>query len=177
MARDIRELYLPIRITAEDRSYFRLLWRDQEIDRRPDVYEFERVVFGDTSSPFRAQFVAQENARRHKESYPLAAETVEQSTYMDDSFDSTQTEEEAIELYEQLNGLWKLAGMEPRKWVSNSYSVLEKIPSEKRAVKADLAKENIPTITTLGVLWLAEDDVFSFQIEEVLQPQFTKRFL
>ena len=91
--------------------------------------------------------------------------------------DSTQTEEEAIELYEQLNGLWKLAGMEPWKWVSNSYSVLQKISSEKRAAKVDLAKENIPTIKTLGVLWLAEDDVFSFQVEEVLQPQFTKRFL
>jgi hypothetical protein len=38
-------------------------------------------------------------------------------------------------------------------------------------------KENIPTIKTLGVLWLAEDDVFSFQVEEVLQPQFTKRFI
>ena len=67
--------------------------------------------------------------------------------------------------------------MEPRKWVSNSYSVLEKIPSEKRAAKVDLAKENIPTIKTLGVLWLAENDVFSFQVEEVLQPQLTKRFL
>ena len=50
--------------------------------------------------------------------------------------------------------------------MSNSYSVLEKIPSEKRVAKVDLAKENIPTIKTLGVLWLAEDDVFSFQVEK-----------
>jgi hypothetical protein len=63
MACDIREMYLQIRIPAEDRTYFRILWRDLEIDRRPDVCEFERVIFGDTSAPFRAQFVAQENAR------------------------------------------------------------------------------------------------------------------
>ena len=64
VACDIREMYLQIRIPAEDRSYFRFLWRDLEIDPRPDVYEFERVVFGDTSAPFRAQFVAQENVPR-----------------------------------------------------------------------------------------------------------------
>ena len=108
---------------------------------------------------------------------PLAAESVEKSTYMDDSLDSTQTDEEAIKLYEQLNGLWKLAGMEPRKWVSNSHRVLEKIPSEKLAAEIDLDQGNIPPIKTLGVLWLAEDDVFSFQVDKVFQMQFTKRSL
>ena len=63
LACDIREMYLQIRIPTEDRSYFRFLWRGLEIERRPDVYEFERVVFGDTSAPFHAQFVTQENAR------------------------------------------------------------------------------------------------------------------
>lgn len=46
-----------------------------------------------------SQFVAQENARRNQETYPLAAETVLESTYIDDSIDSVETEEEGIELY------------------------------------------------------------------------------
>ncbi|XP_028407850.1 uncharacterized protein LOC114530430 [Dendronephthya gigantea] len=104
-------------------------------------------------------------------------QVIEKSTYMDDSLDSTRTDEEAIELYEQLNKLWNLAGMDPRKWVSNSHRVLERIPSEKRAEKVDLDQGNIPTIKTLGVLWLAEDDVFSFRVEAVLEPKFTKRTL
>ena len=91
-------MYLQIRIPAVERSYFRFLWRDLETDRLPDVYEFERIVFGDASAPFRAQFVAQENARCHKGTFPLAAETIQKSTYMDDSLDSARTEEEAIEL-------------------------------------------------------------------------------
>ena len=177
LACDIREMYLQIRIPAVERSYFRFLWRDLETDRRPDVYEFERIVFGDASAPFRAQFVAQENARCHKETFPLAAETIEKSTYMDDSLDSARTEEEAIELYNQLDSLWKLASMEPRKWVSNSASVLENIPSEKRASQVDLEDGTIPSIRTLGVLWLAKDDVFSFQVEVVINVPFTKRSL
>ena len=46
---------------------------------------------------------------------------------MDDSLDSTRTVDEVIGLYNQLDSLWKLAGIEPRKWVSNSDSVLENI--------------------------------------------------
>jgi len=42
--------------------------------------EFSRVVFGKSSAPMEAQFVAQENARRHQDVYPLAAETVLKST-------------------------------------------------------------------------------------------------
>ena len=38
-----------------------------------------------------AQFVAQKNARRLQDVYPLAAETVLKSTYMDDSIDSVET--------------------------------------------------------------------------------------
>lgn len=43
-----------------------------------------------------AQFVVQENARRHQHQYPLAAETVMKSTYMDDSIDSVETVEKVF---------------------------------------------------------------------------------
>ena len=58
VACDVSEMYLQIRIPIEDRSKFRFLWRNIEVDRKPDIYEFERVVFGDASAPFRAQFVS-----------------------------------------------------------------------------------------------------------------------
>ena len=44
-----------------------------EVDRDPDVYEFERVVFGNASAPFP---VSQENAMIHEETFTLASETV-----------------------------------------------------------------------------------------------------
>ena len=58
-----------------------------------------------------SQFVAQENARRNQDRYPLAAETVLKSTYMDDSIDSVENDDEGVELYRQLKELWGVAGM------------------------------------------------------------------
>ena len=69
-------MYLRIEIKEKDRLYFRILWCDNETLREPDEYEFTRVVFGNRSAPMEAQYVAQENAQKFKESYPLAAETV-----------------------------------------------------------------------------------------------------
>ena len=81
---DIQEMYLQIEIEEADRPYFRFLWRDREVSREPDVYEFSRVVFGKNSAPIESQFVARENARRHQKEFPQAAETIMNSTYMDD---------------------------------------------------------------------------------------------
>ena len=83
LAFDIKEMYLQVEIEERDRPYFRMLWRDLDSSREPEVYEFSRVVFGKNSAPMEAQFVAQENARRHQDVYPMAAETVLKSTYMD----------------------------------------------------------------------------------------------
>ena len=63
VACDVCEMYLQIRIPIEDRSKFRLIWRNLEVNRKPDICEFEQVVFGAASAPFRAQYVSQENAR------------------------------------------------------------------------------------------------------------------
>ena len=109
IACDIKEMFLQIEIEQKDLSYFRILWRDYEHDREPDEYEFTRVVFGKNSAPMESQFVAQENARRHQTDYPLAAETVLKSTYMDDSIDSVENDVTAVELSRQLQQLSQIA--------------------------------------------------------------------
>ena len=131
----------------------------------PEAYEFNRVVFGINSSPFMAQFVTQENARSNKYELPLAAETVEKSTYMDDSLDSVEDEATAIELYKQLTELWGRAGMHAHKWMSNSLVVLDKIPKEDRLQSVCLSQCYLPSMKTLGLLWIAERDVFRFTID------------
>ena len=101
---DMKEMYLQIEIEEQDRSHFRLFWRDLDSNREPDLFEFSRVVFGKYSAPMESQFVAQENARRNQDRYPLATETVLKSTYMDDSINSPKvieaipTEEGATEI-------------------------------------------------------------------------------
>ena len=178
VACDVSEMYLQIRIPPEDRPKFRFLWRNLEVDRDPDVYEFERVVFGDASAPFRAQFVSQENANIHEDTFPLASETVRKSTYMDDSLDSTRNNDTAIQLFHEMQALWEKAGMKARKWLSNSPEVLTVIPQELRAFEIDLNHNTLPSTKTLGVLWSAEEDAFSFRIvTPMVADVLTKRFI
>ena len=121
-------------------------------------------MFGVNSSPFQAQFVAQSHAEKNKTLYPLAAETVLKSTYMDDSMDSVPDLPTAKELYDQLSELWRSAGMHARKWLSNSPELLRCIPAADCATVVDLDKGLLPKVKTLGVLWDPVKDVFTFSV-------------
>ena len=176
VACDVSEMYLQIRIPPEDRPKFRFLWRNLEVNRKPDVYEFERVVFGHASASFRAQYVSQENAGIHQEEFPLAADTVSKSTYMDDSLDSLRDNDSAIQLVQELQE-WAKAGIKARKWLSNSSEVLAAIPKELRAYEIDL-NDSLPATKTLGVLWRAQQDVLTFQVKKPTEEEkLTKRII
>lgn len=174
---DIKEMYLRIKIAPEDRPYHRFLWRDIDTEKPPDVYQFNTLVFGVNASPFLAQYVTQQHAERYSECYPTAAETIKKSTYMDDSMDSVENTDKAIELYQQLSELWGKASMHARKWLSNSQDVLQKIPVQDRASEVDLSKSELPNQKTLGILWIAAKDNFTFKAKDYPEEKLTKRIL
>ena len=135
-------------------------------------------MFGHASVPFCSQFVSLENAKVYEKEFPLATETVRKSTYMVDSLDSTKDNDSAIQLFQELQSLWNKVGMKARKWFSNSPEVLSAIPQELRALEIDLQHNALPVRKTLGILWNAQEDVFSFrvttpEVENIL----TKRFI
>ena len=82
---------------------------------------------------------------------------------MDDSTDSVKACDEAIKLYKELSELWGKVGMHARKWVSNESEVLKEIPEEERAMEVTLKCGEFPSIKTLGILWKASDDIFTFK--------------
>ena len=66
--------------------------------------------------------------------------------------------------------------MHARKLLSNSAQVLKKIPEEDRAAEVDLDKINLSSMKTLGVLWLAKEDVFTYRVNPPDEKfQLTKR--
>ena len=126
-------------------------------------------MFGVKPSPFLAQFVSQYHAGVHRHQYPRAAEVILRSTYMDDSMVSVMDETEGVELYKEFSELRQKAGMKTHK-------VLENIQSQCRASKVNLDCDEISAVKTLGVLWLATEDVFTFKSDCVLEKfQPTKR--
>ncbi|XP_048247011.1 uncharacterized protein LOC124151440 [Haliotis rufescens] len=172
---DIAEMFLQVEMDPRDRPFHRFLWRSMSPDVPPDVYEFNRLVFGNTASPFLAQFVSQENAKKHEAELPKAAETVMKSTYMDDSMDSVETDDDGLDLYCQLKQLWSKASMHPRKWLSNSLKVLAHIPQSDHASKIDIREGSLPSVKALGLMWVPEDDIFRFKAEPLPTAETTKR--
>ena len=132
---DVSEMYLQIRVKPEDRKYLRFLWREVG---ELITYEMERVMFGLNAAPFLAQLVVQEGAKKLVEKYPRAVETVVNSTYIDDSLDSVETTEMAIELRAQLEEVWKSLGMKTGKWLTNCREVMKEITEDQRSERLDL---------------------------------------
>jgi hypothetical protein len=52
LSADISEMFLQVGLQDKDRPFHRFLWRDFDPSREPDVYEFRRLLFGNTASPF-----------------------------------------------------------------------------------------------------------------------------
>ena len=104
-----------------------------------------------------------QHAKKLQGVFPMAADTILYSTYMDDSMDSIRNEGQAVELYKQLSQLLSAAGMYARKWISNPSKVLETIPPQDRKSEVDLDTDPLPCAKTLGVWWQADEDAFTFK--------------
>ena len=173
---DVAEMYMQIKIAEKDRQFVRFLWRDLDQSRSPDIFQFNRVAFGLNASPFLSQYVTQQHAQKHCNEFGRAADTILKSTYMDDSMDSVDSDNEAIELFYELSNLWRLANMHPRKWVSNSKRVMNVVPECDRALGIDVNAKGLPTVKTLGLWWKAETDCFEYKISFKIEiPIITKR--
>ena len=121
---DIAEMYLQIKLYPQDWPSHRFLWRDLSLEEDIKEYKFDRLVFGLNCSPFLAQLVTQHHAKIYQERYPMASEIILKSTYMDDSMTSVVSEDQGVQLYQELSDLWAGAGMHAHKWLSNSEVVL-----------------------------------------------------
>ena len=124
----------------------------------PKACKFTRVVFGVNGSSYLAQLVSQHNAMIYSRELPRVAEAVCKSTYMDDSFDSVETVEEAIKLHYDLTTLWNSAGMTPRQWLSNFEDVLKIIPKQHLVSSLDLEVQFMSVIKTLRISWESRTD-------------------
>ena len=65
LSADISEKLLQVELQNKDQPFHRLLWRDFDASREPDVYEFQRLWFGNTASPFFSKYVLQTHAKTH----------------------------------------------------------------------------------------------------------------
>ena len=108
---DIRKMYHAVKIDSIDQHTHRFLWRNMEIEREPDVYVITSVSFGDKPAGNIATLALRKTAEMGKETYPKAANVIQNSTYVDNVIDSVDSLNEAKELTEDIVRLLQPGGL------------------------------------------------------------------
>ena len=77
------------------------------------MYQFERTVFEEVSSPSRANYIMRRKAGKNGGDLPLGVKAVYEHFYADDGLPSTNSREEAIEMRKQMPELLRREGVPP----------------------------------------------------------------
>ncbi|XP_055614748.1 uncharacterized protein LOC129761071 [Toxorhynchites rutilus septentrionalis] len=161
---DIREMFHQVQMIEDDQHCLRFLWRTEDAQDEPDVYVLAGMSFGATCSPSCAQFVMNEKAERFRSQFPAAVDVIQKAHYVDDMLTSVETEDDAIELAQQVKQIHSHAGFEMRNWVSNSRKVLKAMGEEQVSEKSmDIASE-MANEKVLGMWWSTSSDTFTYKM-------------
>jgi hypothetical protein len=172
---DISEMFLQIHLDADDQRYHRFLFMNE--DNEVKDYQWTRTLFGGSSVPNISQKVLHILCEQLGEKYPEAVATLLMACYMDDLVDSRKTEAEVAQTIKELLALLALAGMRPRKWLSNSKEVLDGIPAADRAKEVELVDDQLCLNDgkILGVKYSPSADVFFMTGSETPGGKTSKR--
>ncbi|XP_036347245.1 uncharacterized protein LOC118756599 [Rhagoletis pomonella] len=158
---------------TDDSQYQRILWRNEANEIQE--YCLTTVTFGTASAPYTAIRILHQLAEDESTSYPLAAPVLRTEMYVDDVLSGGHSVEIATEIRKQVTLALRSAGMELRKWSSNSSAVLDGIPTENRSDSNALQLNSSDTVKTLGILWQPKKDVFKFRLNFEIDFTATKR--
>lgn len=117
-------MFHQMRMRPEDEHSQRILWCASEDTMEPCDYMMQVVTFGGTCSPSTALYVLNKNASRFEKG-TVAVEAICRRHYVDDMLTSVNTEQEAIQLANDVRYIHHQGGFHMRNWVSNSSTVLE----------------------------------------------------
>lgn len=155
-------MFHQIRIRKEDTHAQRFLFRSDE-NEPPTIYIMDVATFGASCSPCSAQYIMHRNAQENELEFPEAANAIQNKTYMDDYFDSCNTEAEAIDRARQVREIHSRAGVNMRNWVSNRESVLKGMGESSDKPVTIVERDSVEKpLRVLGMVWDPSNDVFKY---------------
>ena len=176
---DISKMYRANELPIRDRDLHRFVWRVNPRDALQD-FRMTRVTFGVSSSSFVANMTVKQNAEDHQIAFPMAAEVVKRSFYVDDCLTGAESREEGVELCRQLRELFAKGDFILRKWNSSSPDVLKDVPSSLRDDHNSLTISDQDCIytKTFGIEWHSILDHFRLTVSHLtFHSALTKRAL
>jgi hypothetical protein len=172
---DIEKMYFQVKLSPNHHKYQRILFRFDP-NSPIDVYQFNRVCFGVSSSPYLAMRVVRQLAADSRDSYPLAAYEAENHMYVDDYISSVDGVDTAEYTYKEMIAMFKSGGFNLVKWISNDNQLMSRIPSAHKSPLA-IKFDDDPNADTkiVGMQWQPADDNFHFKINIDFPETCTKR--
>ncbi len=177
---DVAKMFLRICLREEDKPYHCFLWRESP-QKELIIYQFQSHVFGNKGSPFVALYALREQAKIWRGREPRGAETLANSTLVDDVLDSADSAEEARRDLATVRVILADMGMEVKKCMASDPVVLQDLPEGSRAEEMlDVAaicqdQTGQTELKALGVRYHAGPDHFTFEMGGVREDYWTKR--
>lgn len=166
---DIVKMFRQVEVEDCHKKYQKILWRYSP-DEPVGVYQIERVAYGQAAAPYLSVRAMQQCALDYQSQYPLGAQAVLESFYVDDALKSVDTIEQAMEIKTQMTKLLAKGCFPLDKWCSN------KLIFSKSKEPEFLELNEVEMRSVLGLRWIPTEDMFTFQIEEIPdQKNWTKR--
>ena len=102
---DVSRMCWAILLPGDQRDLHRFVWRTDTTQPLRD-YRMTRLTFRVSASLFAANMGMKQNMLDHASAYPLAAQIVFVSFYMDDGLTDANSVEEAVELSKELEKMF-----------------------------------------------------------------------
>ena len=107
---DIKNMYHAVKLSLLDQHTHIFLWRNLEINPKPDVYVMTSVSFGDKPAGNIAMAARHKTAEMGKLIYPEASNTILKNTYVEDIIDSFSNTVVAGKVIKEIDKLIKKGG-------------------------------------------------------------------
>ncbi|XP_055916655.1 uncharacterized protein LOC129949299 [Eupeodes corollae] len=171
---DIEKMYRQILVSFPDRYYQLIMWREQKTSP-VRIYKMNTVTFGTASAPYLAIKILKRVADDEEANFPEGAKVVREDMYVDDLISGADSIIEARTKRDEARKLLASAGLNLRKWTSNTKELIEDIPVQDRELDFELPFNLSNHVKTLGIKWFPVDDYFSYQNLQPTTDATTKR--
>ena len=163
---DIEKAFLSVGVKEEDRDALRFLWPSDPSNKQSTIrhMRFTRVCFGIISSMAQLDETIRKHLEKYISDHPQVIEKILQSLYVDDVTTGAKNVKEAVNLYHIVKQIFRDAGMNIRKWKSNSIEFLDSIREEYLS-KGERDQDTMTKV--LGVLWNTNIDQLVFKVPSV----------
>ncbi|GFV43341.1 uncharacterized protein TNCV_1948541 [Trichonephila clavipes] len=184
---DIKQAFLQVCLADEHKDAVRFLWSDDEpcVNKRPklQVYRFNRVNFGVSSSPFLLAATIRHHIEKYKHEFPDTVELLDRNFYVDDLISGGNEFEEALQTSRRAKNIMEAAGMDLRKWITNDANLMEQWKKENFNVHPVHETVSLGANGTkvLGLSWNTNEDYLTTETKSLLEfvslVKNTKRFI